>query len=167
MQKMITKTVAYITRHCMVSKYVSTLLCANRRTFFWYAGRFSRTSFCSNQQNQSSLITQMISSRNLTAASTFAGLDVSGLSEERREMTLSICDVAFVLVCVCRGQSKRLLTIDVTVCTGNHRSPASSKPYWSSPGGCWNYNLSWVPGNMIYSETTARTRIDMQTRPSG
>ena len=27
-------------------------------------------------------------------------------------------------------------TMDSTVCTGSHRSPASSYPYWSSPGGC-------------------------------
>jgi hypothetical protein len=59
------------------------------------------------------------------------------------------------------------LTIDSTPCTGIHLSPASSYPYWSTPGACCQSQKKkkgqCVP--VVQNGTRRRTRIEIQTSP--
>jgi hypothetical protein len=75
-----------------------------------------------------------MSSRTCLAASTFAGLLVSGGSEDNIDITLINWNNA---VRTDKYQwDRKMLTMLVTDCTGDHRSEAFSKPYSSSPGAC-------------------------------
>ena len=56
--------------------------------------------------------------------------------------------------------------MDSMLCTGLQRSPASSKPYWSTPGACCEAQEPsqhlWLP---ISGGEVWLTKIEMQTSP--
>ncbi len=106
------------------SKASSALRRTRRRTFFLYASIGHVR--CEGQREIKGRCVPAKSDRISFAASTFAGLSKFGFSEDRREITLSNCDRERMKL----GKQVRIsmsrLTMDSTVCTGIHRSPASS-----------------------------------------
>jgi hypothetical protein len=99
----------------------SALLRTRRRTFFLYAGHRGQGSRKTQEEKNRDSLSGSV--RTSLAASMLAGLSKFGVSDDKREMTLTSWKGAVSMRLV--WQVFRF-TIDSTVWTGIHLSPASS-----------------------------------------